>query len=150
MRTSKIVRRLSFIVMVGAIVIGAQAGILADISEFCSAWSSYGCQCQEEFAFPPSVKWSGSCNFEGQSEDPLALGAAYCQDEWMGCTDMCEGGYRHYLADYYWWNYDPNDPCADAKTRASCWITWAQGGCDAGTNSNWTCTCGRFFFCECD
>lgn len=150
MRRTPIIRNLAFLVMVSATLAAMQSRVLTmgtAIVSFCYAWNqSHDCYPCQEGGIPPDWSASGQCDFSA-FEDPEQLGAAYCYDQWEACVSACEDEYPYYLAGFNW---DPWDPCYDILIRPSCWVTWAQGGCDAGMYSSWTCPCSRWNVCECD
>jgi hypothetical protein len=122
----------------------------------CQGWENgdgYDCTaCARGIGYPdPDWEAEGYCDFSGaQNDDPEFLGAAYCEGIMLGLDSTCESEYPEYLASWSSWAMSTNDPCYRAATDPQCWITWANGSCDAGAYSTWSGSCDRFMWCECD
>jgi hypothetical protein len=153
------VRNFTFAVMLCAAFAAMQADLLAvgePIESFCESWEDqelYDCSdCETEQGFPPGFDASGSCDFSGieDEEERLLTAAAYVQDAGFACDESCGGDYAEYVAEWYEDFGNPYHPCYSAWKNPECWITWGQGGGDAGTFSEWSCSCQYFFFCECE
>jgi hypothetical protein len=145
MNTSARLRNIAFVIMMGAGVGAMDTGLLASYSiEDCAGWDgTYDCTCNDE-----EGSWSGQCDFS-QSSDPLGLANEFCADTFGKCIDTCEG-------DYFEQNVDAKveeecpvfDPC-DPACYEECWIAFAgTNGCNAGEESDFSCGCEWFNWCE--
>jgi hypothetical protein len=151
-------RHFSFILLLSAAFVATQARVLAmggHISEFCDNWDSgedYECtDCNDDEGIPPDWNANGSCDFSGIEDEELLLqtAAAYCEGFYDACEDECSQDYPAFVADYYESVMNETEPCYQAATSPECFEAWAQGGCIAGAESTWECSCGVFFVCEC-
>jgi hypothetical protein len=151
------IRNLAFVVMLCASFAAMQAHVLAmgdAITDFCDDWwHAHECyECHKDEGCPPDWQADGSCDFSHieDEEEMLATAAAYCQEASDACDLTCGEEYAGFVTSWYEWTTNPNDPCYEALINPENWITWGQGSCNAGANSDWSCDCEAFFWGECE
>lgn len=153
------VRSVAFVVMLCTAFLAIQAELLASfsqpLSEFCDSWEDqefYDCtECDLGTGHSPGWGANGECDFSGieDEQERLFTAAAYVTDAGWSCDATCDDDYAEYVADWYYDLGNPFDPCYEAQSDPECWITWGSAGGEAGTVSNWSCSCQRFFQCAC-
>jgi hypothetical protein len=136
-----------------------QANLFADLEDdmeaFCSLWEDgayWDCtDCETDLVPEPGFKALGSCDFSGieNEETRLLTAAGYVQDSNDACWDTCDQDYAEFLAEWHELNGNPSDPCYQAWQNPYNWVTWEHVSGDAGTYSEWSCECERFFWGEC-
>ena len=76
----------------------------------------------------------------------LEVAGYYIDDAWYACDDLCNS--EEYLDALIFWNMNYNtwDICYPEFEDPDMWSVWPTGGGYAGNDSDWTCSCGNFFF----
>jgi hypothetical protein len=143
--------------MLCTVVAGMQTRVLAfdeDIDSFCSSWEDgdgYDCTDCSGGTSLSNYSADGSCDFSAITDEELMLqtAAAYIQDSWQACDDTCDAGYANFVAGWYENYGSQSDPCYQAWKDPDSWMTWAHVGGTAGPQSEWSCSCQKFFVGEC-
>lgn len=159
MRSLPMLRNITFILFACLTAVAFEAQLFASmgqaLGEACDDWQNgngYDCQdCNLGEGFEPDWGANGSCDFSelepGPETDILII--TYCQDLMSAFDETCETEYPEFLAQYYEWTMWETDPCYSASTSPSCWFTWANAGCIAGSYSTWEGSCDAVRMCEC-
>lgn len=152
MFTARALRRLSFCVVLAATVFAARTGVLAmgtHISGWCASWSgTYDGECWVGDGFPPGWYSHGYIDLS-EEEEPELTGAGLCNGLYDSCDEECGNDYADYVAEYYSYYLSQSDPCYNVATSPECYLTWADGSCDAGPTTTWSCGCQAFNICDC-
>jgi len=146
---SRVIRKVSFVIMMCATFVAAQSRVLAMgsyLNDSCYPGTSE-CSCHENLTYSSLWSMSGSCDFSS-AEDPIARGYDYCNGVFSACNSECDNNYPEYVANW-WESYgDPWDPYFELQIRPSCWWGFAiDNGCSSGEFPEWTCTCDGFNWC---
>jgi len=117
----------SFVLFIGAGLLGWQAHVAADLSVCCPP----GCYCtyHHVWDFGPPISISAECAGPGDEN--------FCQEQEYNISDYCTYSLPYDLADW-------------TETGVPCWETWLDhfDGCVSESNNDFSATCGYWYICE--